>query len=402
MQILIIGKVWPEPKSSAAGRRMLELITFFKTLGEVMFVTSALRTGFEAELAVDSQLIKLNDDNFNLFLKELNPDIVVFDRFMTEEQFSWRVKEICPNALRVLNTEDLHFLRKARETALNENQSFNQINFDAESTYREIASIHKSDLTLFVSDFEFELINKSFAIPNGYLSHFPIFSNGQFSEVKDYVDRKDMVFVGNFLHSPNLDAVRFLKNVFWPLFRNTRKDIAMHIYGAYATQEVLEMNSIKEMFFVHGRADDVFNVMNDARICFAPLRFGAGIKGKIIDAMEAGLPVVTTYVGAEGLSNIDTFPGFISDDIPSQIEFIYQLYDNKEIWEKKQNLGSTLLKLKFNRINYYSNLNSKINFCLSNLTEHRKKSFESNLIQHQSFQNSKYFSKWISEKNGLS
>lgn len=398
MQILIIGKVWPEPKSSAAGRRMIQLISFFEMLGEVVFVTSAAKTGFEAELKVRNQLIKLNDVSFDVFVKQLNPSIVVFDRFITEEQFSWRIKDCCPDALRILNTEDLHFLRKAREKAMKENGSFSTLDFNEENTYREIASIHKSDVTLLVSDFEVDLLQQEFSLPSTYLFHLPIFSSGLLLNSTEFENRKDLLFIGNFLHAPNLDAVRYLKTAFWPAFRKLRKDISIHIYGAYPTLEVLQMNSEKDQFFVHGRAEDVSDVMRKARICIAPLRFGAGIKGKIIDAMEAGLPVLTTSIGAEGIADGNSFPGFISDEFQTQIENVCRLYDDQELWESKRELGGTLLTDKFKADSYLPKFRLKILNCLGNLDEHRKKSFESNLIQYHSFQNSKFFSRWISEK----
>src|SRR5690606_36968762 len=107
MKILIIGKVWPEPHSSAAGKRMKQLIGLLSEYGDITFACANTFTGHEAkqaELGVNYRHIQLNDDSFDDFLREINPDIVVFDRFLTEEQYGWRVLETCPNAIRILNT----------------------------------------------------------------------------------------------------------------------------------------------------------------------------------------------------------------------------------------------------------------------------------------------------------
>jgi len=126
--LLIIGFVWPEPNSTAAGTRMLQLIELFQAEDyEITFVCAASKTNntFNLEkLNIKTFEIKLNDSSFDTFLKSLNPSIVLFDRFLTEEQFGWRVSETCPNALRILDSEDLHFLRSARKEALSSIKSF--------------------------------------------------------------------------------------------------------------------------------------------------------------------------------------------------------------------------------------------------------------------------------------
>jgi len=111
--ILIIGFVWPEPNSSAAGTRMEQLLLLFKEWGwSVTFATPALDSNFMVDLetiGVEKRTIALNCSSFDEFVQELNPSIVLFDRFLMEEQFGWRVAEYCPNALRILDTIDLHY-----------------------------------------------------------------------------------------------------------------------------------------------------------------------------------------------------------------------------------------------------------------------------------------------------
>ena len=88
--------------------------------------------------------------------------MVIFDRFMIEEQFGWRVEKTCPQALRVLDTSDLHCLREARQTQLKQGGVLDLYN---EIALREIAAIHRSDLTLMISEYEIELMREQFAIP---------------------------------------------------------------------------------------------------------------------------------------------------------------------------------------------------------------------------------------------
>ena len=126
-KLLIIGNVWPEPNSTAAGRRMLQLIEAFQNNDyKITFISAASKTdnSFQLEkLNIVTFEILLNDSSFDSLVKEIDPDIVIFDRFLTEEQFGWRITETCPKAIRILDTEDLHFLRTARHQAFNENAS---------------------------------------------------------------------------------------------------------------------------------------------------------------------------------------------------------------------------------------------------------------------------------------
>ena len=120
--LLIIGKVWPESTTTGAGVRMMQLIDSFRNSGySITFASTAQKSDHSEDLTklgVDTVMIELNSDNFNIFLRQLQPAIVLFDRFTTEEQFGWRVEEELPHCLRVLDTEDLNFLRSARESVL--------------------------------------------------------------------------------------------------------------------------------------------------------------------------------------------------------------------------------------------------------------------------------------------
>ena len=120
--LLIIGYVWVEPNSSAAGKRMLQLIDqFLERNYKITFACPAQKNEKAIDLislGINEVSIELNNTSFDDFVKELNPTIVLFDRFMMEEQFGWRVAENCPKAIRILDTEDLHFLRKTRHQQL--------------------------------------------------------------------------------------------------------------------------------------------------------------------------------------------------------------------------------------------------------------------------------------------
>ena len=138
---------------------MLQLIQIFLAQQwQVTFACALQKSTNETyltKLGVKEVFIQLNSSSFDDFLNELQPTIVMFDRFMIEEQFGWRVAEHCPNALRILDTEDLHFLRKVRHQQYKKGEEFsNEALLKAEETKREIAAILRCDLSLIISSYE--------------------------------------------------------------------------------------------------------------------------------------------------------------------------------------------------------------------------------------------------------
>ena len=175
-KLLVIGFVWPEPNSSAAGSRMMQFIGLFQKQGyEVTFASAAQDSDFMvnlSEFGIEKAAIALNHSSFDEFVKTLQPNVVLFDRFMIEEQFGWRVVENCPNAIRILDTEDLHCLRIARQKALKQNRLFSINDLLVEEVAkREIASILRCDLTLMVSEFEMDVLQNVFRVCFGIISY---------------------------------------------------------------------------------------------------------------------------------------------------------------------------------------------------------------------------------------
>jgi hypothetical protein len=256
--LLIIGFVWPEPHSTAAGSRMLQLINVFQENGfKITFVSSAKQTNNSFnlnELSIETIQIQLNNNSLDTVLLEVNPTIVLFDRFLTEEQFGWKVAEICPNTLRILDTEDLHFLRKARQIAHKKKSKVTLDILINDSTKREIASIYRCDLTLIISKYEIKLLKKTFKINKSLLLYIPFLLNEISSKtLKNYPsfkNRHHFITMGNFKHEPNWNSVLYLKSTIWPLIRKKLPKAELHIYGAYATEKVMQLHNKNEGFLL--------------------------------------------------------------------------------------------------------------------------------------------------------
>jgi glycosyltransferase involved in cell wall biosynthesis len=403
-KLLIIGYTWPEPKTTGAGVRMLQLIHFFiKNEFEITFVSAAEKSIYSEDLSalgITENYIQLNNSSFDDFVKNINPDVVVFDRFYTEEQFGWRVSEVCPMALRILDTEDLHFLRMARQTSLTSKNELQLLESDIAK--RELASIFRSDISLIISEVEMEILKNEFKVDASLLHYLPFLINQNTSikiEVPDYEERKHFIFIGNYKHQPNADAVLELKNKIWPLISKQLPEAELHCYGAYASQQIKELHNPKERFFISGWVEDIETALKSAKVMLAPIRFGAGLKRKFFEAMQFGTPSVTTKTGSEGITAGTLWNGFLEEDSLEFAKKAVQLYTDKKCWEESRDNGFELLNKRFMNATYESEFRKKLTSTLKNLKTHRVQNFTGMLLMHNTMQSSKYMSKWIEEKN---
>jgi len=403
-KVLFIGAVWPEPKSSAGGTRLMQLLHLFRSEKyEVHYCSSATESPFMEDissLGIQTFSVKLNCDSFNTRIETLNPDVVIFDRFMMEEQYGWRVDESCPGALKIIETIDLHCLRLARKEQLKTGNKFKEILLNSATAKREIAAMLRSDLSLVISEAEIEILEEYFSFPKELLFYLPF----QVSDIgnvvrKTFKEKVDFISIGNFKHDPNWDSVLHLKKVIFPLIRKQLPKTILKVYGSYPDEKAFNLNNEKEGFQVLGRADDALEVMNNARVCLAPLRFGAGIKGKLIDAMLTGTPNTTTTVGAEGMKGINEWSGIITDDDQEFADQAVKLYNNKTEWTSAVNNGDTILKEQFAVQQAHLDLMERIDVLQINRESHRQNNFMGSMLKHHTLQSTKFMSRWIQEKN---
>jgi glycosyltransferase involved in cell wall biosynthesis len=149
---------------------------------------------------------------------------------------------------------------------------------------------------------------------------------------KRYEERSDILFIGSFIHKPNIDSLMwFVKNIF-PLVKNRIEGIKLIVVGSNPTAEVLDLGTNDVV--VKGYVPDASPYFENARIMVAPLRYGAGVKGKVLEAMSYGLPVVTTSIGAEGIDLQNRENVFIAEEPHAIAEYIVELYTSKVLWNK--------------------------------------------------------------------
>ena len=402
LRVLIIGLVWPEPTSSAAGWRMLQLIDELKKISnDIHFACAASKSVSSHpldELNVIMHDIVLNDSSFDDFIADLIPDVVVYDRFIIEEQFGWRVKQAFPNIVSVLDTEDLHFVRRARTTAFKTNT---EVNYDTADCYRELSSIYRSDLSIIISKFEYDLLINHFNIPAKQLLYLPFIEAEISNETKDILpdfnSRKDFMFIGNFIHEPNYQTVLQLKKI-WKSIRKKLPNTQIHIYGAYASQKVLQLNNANDGFIIKGKADDVNQIMQQYRVLVAPIPFGAGLKGKFVDGFRNRLPNVTSKIGSEGIS-AENWGGFIAENETDFVDAVCKLYQDELEWNRAVATGFDILNNQFSDKIWSGVLKDAVLKIHENIELHRNNLFIQKILWQNGLQAVKYMSLWIEQKN---
>ncbi|WP_219059801.1 glycosyltransferase [Pseudomonas sp. UMAB-08] len=419
--VLIIGYVWPEPRSSAAGGHMMQLIECFLSQGwQITFSSPASEGEHKADLAalgIAEVSIELNNSSFDVFISELQPDIVLFDQFLMEEQFGWRVEKHCPDALRILETSDLQSLRNARHQLLknhlkNDPDSDDLTDLFSRSSHaifspmaasdlaqREIAAIYRSDISLMISDVEIDLLVNQFKLPTALLHWCPLMLDGTPSSARPFEERAHFLSIGNFRHAPNWDAVLWMKNTIWPLIRQQLPSAQLHIYGAYTPPKATALHNAAQGFHVMNWAEDALEVMSGARVCLAPLRFGAGIKGKIVDAMLCGTPNVTTPIGAEAIAGELPWPGAIGSSASAIAAAAVELYRDKTLWTQAQTNGWAIVDARYQYQQHCASLIARIEACRQNLQQHRTDNFTGAMLRHHHHKSTQYMAQWIEAKN---
>lgn len=404
--LLVVGYVWPEPKSSAAGSRMLSLLQMFRQQGwEVIFASPAEKSPHRFELSqwqIREEQIQLNDSSFDRQLRAWQPDVVIFDRFMLEEQFGWRVEQQCPDAFRVLDTEDLHFLRSARQQAFKAGRDLTLQDLHSEQAQREIAAIYRSDLTLIISEAEMQLLTEQFKVSAELLCYCPFWLDGKTAEnLAPFDQRQHFVSIGNFRHEPNWQAVLWLKQQIWPLIRKQLPKAELHIYGAYPPPKATQLHQPKEGFLVKGWAEDAATVIQHARVLLAPLPFGAGLKGKFIDAMAQGTPNVTTAVGAEGMTEQGLWGGLIGETAEQLADAAVLLYQDQRLWQQKQQQGIDILLKRFASHHHQPRVWQQLMAVRQQLTQHRLTNFTGAMLRHHQHRCTQFMAQWIEAKTKL-
>ncbi|MDG2176745.1 MAG: glycosyltransferase [Gammaproteobacteria bacterium] len=267
-------------------------------------------------------------------------DAVILSRADYAEKYIDDVRQYCPNAQVLFDTVDLHFLREQREAELNNDKALMDSAVMRKS--QELAVARKADVTLVVSPVELELFREE--APDINVS---LLSNvhEMYATGKTFSERKDMLFIGNFEHPPNTDAMEFFLNEIFPLVHKENPDLNLLIVGGHAPSH-LKARATKQIQFT-GFIVDITPLFENIRLSIAPLRYGAGVKGKINSSMSYGVPAVVTSMAAEGMNLDHGKDILIADEAEEFAREILRLYADETLWKALSKAGKENIETHF-------------------------------------------------------
>ena len=332
-QILIIDAQTPRPDHDSGSLRLVNLMRLLREEGAHVVFLPADRHRVEPYA---TQLQHLGVEAWHApfaarppaWLREHGPrfDAVMVSRHYVASEFLSLLRAHAPQARLIFDTVDLHYLRERRGAELAGDAALARA---AERTRAmELGVIAKSDVTLVVSDVERDLLRTD--APDArveLLSNLHrIVGAGQ-----TFAQRRDLVFVGGFRHPPNVDAVRWFVQDAFPSIRMRLPDVRFHCIGSHTPPEIEALAAMPGVI-VHGHVADIDPYMDGGRISVAPLRYGAGVKGKINLSMAHGQPVVATACAVEGMHLRDGEDVLVADDPHAFADAVVRLYEDETLW----------------------------------------------------------------------
>jgi len=334
-QVLIVDASMPRPDRDSASLRLINLMRLLIDEGlHVVFVPADLRHDAEAARLMRMRGVEVWHRPFALALpywfraNGARFDTVMLCRHYVAAETLALAKRHAPQARIVFDTVDLHYLRESRAADL---AGDGMLHRSASHTRtREQDVIRASDVTLVVSPVERDLLAREMPEQRvEILSNLHETHGGGLP----FQDRRDLVFVGGFRHPPNVDAVRWFVESVFPRIARSLPGIRFHCIGSDPPSGIKDLAQV-EGVIVHGYVADIASYMEGCRIAVAPLRFGAGVKGKVNLSMAYGQPVVATSCAVEGMHLNHGVDVLVADDAKAFADEVIALYGDEDRWQR--------------------------------------------------------------------
>jgi len=333
-RLLVIDKYIPAPDRDSGSLRLFRCLELIQSFGyQVTFAAVNLEYRLPYALELQQRGIEVLYAPFiasvERYLRDWGRyhDAVLLSRADTAERYLPLVRRHAPQARVMFDTVDLHFLREQRLAALHDSTALAAA--AAHRKAQELALIRAADVTLVVSEAERELLGAE--LPQ---AHIEIVSNIHKTRRggPSFAERQGIVFVGSFNHPPNSDAVQFYARVILPRLRVALPGVVTSIIGADPPAALTAL-AAPDLVFT-GYVSDLDEWFDRCRLSVAPLRYGAGVKGKINTSMAYGVPVVATSVAVEGMHLCSGIDVMVADKAEEFVTAIIRLYREPELWER--------------------------------------------------------------------
>jgi GT2 family glycosyltransferase/glycosyltransferase involved in cell wall biosynthesis len=337
--ILVIDHHLPMPDRDSGSLRMFQILKILHRLGHrVTFLPDNLADmpSYTCELqkrgiqVVHHPYVKRVRD----YLISHGPmfDVVVLSRCDFARKHIADVRLHAPQSRIIFDTVDLHYLREQREAQLTQDPDVRRK--AQERQLLEDSLIKEADETWVVSPIEQQMLQENWPNKSIQLVSNIVDVTGP---VTPFALRQDWLFIGGFQHRPNTDAVLFFVEEIYPLVRDRLPDTKFYIIGDKAPPEIVALAS--DRIIVAGLQRNVRSFFDSVRLSVAPLRFGAGIKGKINQSMAFGVPVVATSIAVEGMNLADHEHVLVADEPPDFARALIELYESEELWKRLSQNG---------------------------------------------------------------
>jgi GT2 family glycosyltransferase/glycosyltransferase involved in cell wall biosynthesis len=337
--ILVIDHHLPMPDRDSGSLRMFQILKILHRLGHrVTFLPDNLADmpPYSCELqkrgiqVVHYPYVKRVRDYLishgHLF------DVVVVSRCDFARKHIADVRLHAPQSRIIFDTVDLHYLREQREAQLTQDPDVRR-----KAQERQLVEdyiIREADETWVVSPLEQQMLQENWPHKSIQLVSNIVDVTGP---VTPFSLRRDWLFIGGFQHRPNIDAVLFFAEEIYPLVRDRLPDAKFYIIGDKAPPEIVALAS--DRIIVAGLQRNVRSFFDSVRLSVAPLRFGAGIKGKINQSMAFGVPVVATSIAVEGMNLNDHEHVLVADEPQDFARALIDLYESEELWKRLSQNG---------------------------------------------------------------
>jgi GT2 family glycosyltransferase len=333
-RVLVIDAYTPQPDQDSGSLRLRYLFDCFQQLGYGVSFFADNR-GYDPVYSKALQQAGVEVlynpwiDSLHAFFRERGAefDIVLISRHYIAVNYIHFIRRFCPRAKFVFDTVDLHYLREQRLAELENSLPLKRV--AAQTRRSELAVVRAADATLVVSPVEQAVLAQD---APGVRVHVLSNIHRATGSRRPFAERKDLFFVGGYQHPPNIDAAQWFVGSIWPRIRAHLPDLRFHLIGSKAPESVRALAGNGVEF--HGYVEDLEPWLDGCRLAVAPLRYGAGVKGKVNMSMSRGQPVVATPMAVEGLYATDGVDLLVAEGAADFADAVVRLYGDEALWNR--------------------------------------------------------------------
>ncbi len=353
-RVLIIDSVTPTPERDAGSLRTFNLIKMLVSLGSKITFIPEDNIAYMDDHTPNLQRLGVECLYFphitsvNGYLRKslADFDVVFLERGAAANKYIDTIKSAAPDLPVIFDTHDLHYLRLERQAEL---ENTERLRSEARAMKRsELRVMSRADCTIVVSRHEKQVLEKE--SPSTLCEILPLFMEPD-PQSDAFERRNGIVFIGSFLHPPNADAVLHFSREIWPIVKTALPGAVFHVVGGPVPPQIRDLNGNDVR--IEGNMNDLRPLFGTCRLSVAPLRFGAGVKGKIGTSLALGLPCVATAVAAEGAGLTHEKDIIVAEDSKAFAEQVIRLHEDEALWKRLSDGG-----LQFVEDNYSAKVNS--------------------------------------------